>query len=321
MYTTATTSMHVAQKTMVLAFFTGALSFNLNPNPLMARSTSPSTRACFMATSFNVSPFMSPPQQFDAMLASVALPSAALACVESGAQRTLLRGTSAVQEDALVRRAFAILYEDMAMFRPAGNGLLRQLADCASTAERLSASLSASGLTALDNALPWLRALFDSIDADGDGSLDPRELRAATLEGNAAAAAKLCLGSHARRLSFAEFVKLIAPTQGASGGLQGASVWAASVAEHVATLQPARSARDESGWGSRFDHMASEFLTWEDKARWEGRKGEVIAGGFAGVRNPELRAAVRAVYCESAVLRGAGDVVFRMLRPPSARAW
>ena len=85
-------------------------------------------------------------------------------------------GAAAVEEDEVVRRAFEILYEDYALFRPAGHLLIRRLANVASTANALYSSLDG---TVSDAVLPRLRGLFDAIDQDGDGTLDFDDLLAA----------------------------------------------------------------------------------------------------------------------------------------------
>ena len=86
-------------------------------------------------------------------------------------------------------------------------------------------------------------------------------------------------------------------------------------------LSRADSTKHDPSWEHRFERMRREFLTWEGEAlnAWEGRTGEVVTGCFAGARNAELVEALRVVYCQNAVLRSAGDLVFRMMRPPSSR--
>ena len=294
---------------MVTSLLAGALAFSL-----------PGTKA--------------PQQQFNVMLAGVTLPEAALACVESSTYRTLLRGTAAVNNDPLVRRSFQILYEDLAFFRPAGNVLIGQLAKCASEAQAVCDSLEAlfdSVLDSvpLDSVLPWLRDTFDSIDTSGDGALDPEELRRATMAGDqVAAAAALCLELEecdvepSRAITFTEFVSLVGPAQAtAAAAATAVAVSTASDVADPAASPTAAVAGSGDGWGGRFDRMAQEFGTWEaeGEAAWDGRRAEVIAGCFAGARNEALLEALRLVYCEYAVLRKAGDLVFRMLRPPSAR--
>lgn len=257
--------------------------------------------------------FGNPTAKLDAMLTSLTMTSpAALAFVESPSQRTLLIGSTAVQEDPLVRRAVEILYEDLAIFRPAGNLLARKLAACAASATELYAKSSA--VPSADLVLPRLRALFDAIDADGDGWLEEHELRQA-IHGPCGAVARLCLEDGcAVAFQFSEFVALVAPHTDAA---DAADVFGPDLSTTVA----ARDGSSNDSWGGRFDRMVVEFLTWEDEARgsWQGRTGEIVEGCFAGARNTELLEALRVIYCEYAVLRGAGDVVFRMLRPPSHR--
>jgi hypothetical protein len=257
-------------------------------------------------------------RRFDNMLQSLSLPNPALACVDGSTQRTLLRGSSAVQQDPLVRRAFQVLYEDMALFRPAGMVLVRSLSSCATAANEVYEHLHQSGVGgALDSALPTLRCLFDAIDADGSGALEPEELSAAMASKGSALseAAQLCLAADdgcevtdtPTTFSFADFVKRVGP---AAAALPAADSYLQ--ARHEGT----------GSWDGRFERMLLEFVSWEDEvssSSWQGRRGEIVAGCFAGARNDELVAALRLVYCENAVLRPAGDQLFRMLRPPSAR--
>lgn len=254
------------------------------------------------------------------MLAGLSVSQPALTFVDSPSQRTLLRGSTAVADDPAIRRAFQILYEDLRLFRPAGNLLAARLAKCASTANGLYHSL---GSSIDDSLLPRLRGLFDAIDADRDGTLDPDELTLAAERATWApgAAAQLCLDDECRtEFSFCDFVLLVAPTQRAPRLADDDDD--ASACLGVDSSTPAAEPRSEDyGWGGRFDRMAEEFRSWEAEAGpcWEGRTGEIVAGCFAGARSPEVVNALRLVYCENAVLRGAGDLVFRMLRPPSAR--
>ena len=255
--------------------------------------------------------------KFDAMLAGLQIPSPALTFVDSATQRTLLRGSAAVADDPKVRRALQILYEDLRLFRPAGNALIGRLTACAQSANELYSGL---GTDLYDKVLPRLRGLFDAIDSDGDGELDPDEIIAAATRPAGpwppGAAAQLCLDANdgcALAYSFSDFVQLVAPTQRADvPRLVYSGAAAGSVKQAVA---PA------GGWGGRFDRMAEEFLTWEDEASisWKGRTGEIVAGCFAGARSPAVVGALRLVYTENAVLRSAGDLIFRMLRPPSSR--
>jgi hypothetical protein len=256
--------------------------------------------------------------KFDAMLASLQIPSPALTFVESSAQRTLLRGSAAVADDPKVRRAVQILYEDLRLFRPAGNALANRLASCARSANDLYSGL---GTDLYDKVLPRLRGLFDAIDSDGDGELDPDEIIAAATrpEGRwpPGVAAQLCLDANdgcALAYTFSDFVELVAPAQPADvPRLVYSGAAAGSVKQAEAPVA--------DGWGGRFDRMAEEFLSWEDEASgaWKGRTGEIVAGCFAGARSPALVGALRLVYTDNAVLRSAGDLIFRMLRPPSSR--
>ena len=198
-----------------------------------------------------------------------------------------------------------------------------------------------------------IRDSFDAIDQDGDGALEPDELLAAAARlWPPGEAAKACLEADGGEgcsisYSFTDFARLIGPQQmepwvtvgpaafphgaltahaAGSRAAQGVSPDGA-IAERIAAAAALASEGgssseggiSESGWGSRFDRMAHEFLTWEADNSWDGRRGEVVAGCFAGARNAALLCALRQVYCENAVLRNGGDVVFRMLRPSSRR--
>lgn len=216
--------------------------------------------------------------------------------------------------------------------------------------------------------LPRLRRLFDAIDADRNGSLDPSELEAAatrlesSLEAGLAAgldgqddaaataamireAARRCLESDDEdgclvAYSFADFVARVAPVE--------AGVLAAAALEGPPTPLPANGGPAANGGApaaaclavdgggvpavgrskaERFDGYVSELLAVSDAVArvdeegaggplWEGRTGELVAGCVAGARNAALVDALRVVYCDNAILRRAGDLVFRaFLRP------
>lgn len=242
-------------------------------------------------------------RQFDALLASTILPVPALTFVESPSDRIQLRGAAAVEEDEIVRRAFEILYEDYALFRPAGHLLIRRLANVASTANALYSSLDG---TVSDAVLPRLRGLFDAIDQDGDGTLELDDLLAAAARlWPPGEAAKACLDAEGGEgcsisYSFTDFARLIGPQQaepcvavgpvafphGAlaphAAGSRAAqrvppdSAVPSAVSERVAAAaalasEAGGSCSSEgggsgSGWGGRFDRMALEFLSWEAEA-------------------------------------------------------
>ena len=231
-------------------------------------------------------------RQFDALLASTILPVPALTFVESPSDRIQLRGAAAVEEDEIVRRAFEILYEDYALFRPAGHLLIRRLANVASTANALYSSLDG---TVSDAVLPRLRGLFDAIDQDGDGTLDFDDLLAAAARlWPPGEAAKACLDAEGGEgcsisYSFADFARLIGPQQTepcvaashAAGSRAAQRVppdgaVPSAVPERVAAAAALASEAgggcssegggSGSGWGGRFDRMALEFLSWEAAA-------------------------------------------------------
>ena len=81
------------------------------------------------------------------------------------------------------------------------------------------------------------------------------------------------------------------------------------------TLTPNPKQEEETLTRTPAPHPGQE----EGEHCWDGRRGEVVAGCFAGARNAALLCALRQVYCENAVLRQGGDLVFRVLRPPSHR--
>lgn len=254
-----------------------------------------------------------PRQAVDDMLRAVTVPEEIVACVEGRSQRTLIRGACAVNDDPRVLRSVEILYEDLRIFRPAGRLLLRQLHGSAANAQRLYDDLAAAGYKAALDALPALRRIFDAMDKDGDGQLDESELeRAATLH-RTAAVAQLCLDADgqdadecALSLSFPEFVGVVAAD-------------AQTCRDAAVALEPGEAT--SNACSRRFDRMADEFLSWEGAAAeggYSGRQAEVVQGCFAGARNAALLDALRLIYVEYPVLRGAGDVIFRMLRPRAA---
>lgn len=241
--------------------------------------------------------------------------------------------------------------EDLALFRPAGNVLANQLAARARDATAEYNRLDHASIPSLDERLPRLRRLFDIIDTDRNGYLEPDELEAAatrlegssiegssiegSLEGHSEAAA--IIREAARRClevddedgcllayTFADFVVRVAPTEEQDPALDSCALAASPPA--AAPTEPrlgvnadeAVPAVDRSK-AERFDGYVSELLSWEVAAKegkWEGRTGELVAGCVAGARNAPLVDALRVVYCDNAILRKAGDLVFRaFLRP------
>jgi len=244
-------------------------------------------------------------RQFDALLTSTILPVPALTFVENPSDRIQLRGAAAVEEDEIVRRAFEILYEDYALFRPAGHLLIRRLANVASTANALYSSLDG---TVSDAVLPRLRGLFDAIDQDGDGTLELDDLLAAAARlWPPGEAAKACLDAEGGEgcsisYSFTDFARLIGPEQ--TEPCVAAAFPHGALAPHAARSRAAQRVPPDgavppavlervaaaaalaseagggccsegggsgSSWGGRFDRMALEFLSWEAAAAHHDR--------------------------------------------------
>jgi hypothetical protein len=268
---------------------------------------------------------VSPRQAVSSMLSAITVEPSALACVESATQRRLIRGCCAISDDPQVLNSLSLLYEDLAVFRPAGNLLLRQLALASDQARKLYDELQDTGLKALDGALPSLRMAFDAIDIDGSGWLSEEELSQAAKSrelGATTQCAKLCLDAEECaiesdwRISFADFVSLVLAD--ARGGAAYDANDEQRGVRAAATRRQQRQRERASARGGRFDGMLAEFLSWEatSTTSYSGRRAEIVTGCFAGARNEELVEAVRYVYVEDLVLRRASDVVFRMLRPP-----
>lgn len=275
--------------------------------------------------------------QFDAMLHSVSLTPAALACVDKPRVRTILIGVDALMEEPTVRAAFQTIYEDFRLLRPAGDLAVRQLAlQCQAARDRANklASLIGEEEARANALLPTLRRYFEAIDLSGSGRLNQAELQAATCGRSAgssmAALAAVCLREEceleeeaASEPNFADFVMVAARQQ---LDLEALSSIADDKCLAEVEEQAMRLSREASGarHGRHFDAMIARVGDWEESSEAvrrtlegegrQGRLGLILRGCLDGARNDKLKQALRTIYCDDNVLRAAGDIIFKLLQ-------
>lgn len=272
--------------------------------------------------------------QFDAMLHSVSLTPAALACVDKPRVRTILIGVDALMEEPTVRAAFQTIYEDFRLLRPAGDLAVRQLAlQCQAARERANKLASLIGEEArADALLPTLRRYFEAIDLSGSGRLNKAELQAAcggSAGSSVAALAAACLREECEleeatsEPTFADFV-MVAARQQLDLEFLSSIVDDECLAE--VEEQALRASREAPGarHAAHFDAMIARVGDWEESSEAvrralegegrQGRLGLILRGCLDGARNDKLKQALRTVYCDDNVLRAAGDIIFKLLQ-------
>lgn len=289
--------------------------------------------------------------RFNSMIDGCRLPGSTITCVDSASMRTLLRGVRAAADDTAVRTAFATLYEDFGPVRFGGDLIFRQLAKASVVAsERVSALPAAEDLSVSEDerlaALSRARRLFELLDADGSGKLEPAELRSAPellellrepgdADEDGMLARIMAADENADgELSFVEFAR------GNMNRLAAADELPERAGEGAA---PGRQVARQAKLDARFDEMVIEFAEWEalctgeiecelddpDGAgaggspsggaagsagpAGEGRLERVLNGCFQGAKIPELVDALRLVYTQYAALRIGGDLVYKLM--------
>ena len=160
--------------------------------------------------------------RFDEMIKELSLPDATIAFIDSPKQRTLFRGVSAAASEAKIRNAFAIVFEDIAPIRTAGEMVFSVLNDVAVEASERAAS---AGDVRAFASLARSRNLFRNLDCDSSGALSRAEILASpellallVREGDTEEDAEETVGRFMRdhdrdgngELSFVEFANAVA---------------------------------------------------------------------------------------------------------------
>jgi len=290
--------------------------------------------------------------RFDQMIESCTLPGAALHCVDDRRIRTLLNGVNAAVENEKVYDAFKIVYEDLGPVRLAGDLVFRTLAKEASAAQKRELECRATPVAEGEWELQLNRArqVFELLDADGSGAVDMDELSAASPAllslvrngeddaDDADLVARLMAADENNDgvITFVEFV--------ASSARPGLSLSEATD-ERVASLleeresppssertaeRRARRAYKVGANEARFDAMLLECTEWEaaicgpspleacevgnaGPAAESGRMELVLRGAFEGARMPAVVEALKAVYVDYALIRVAGNLIFKLM--------
>lgn len=115
--------------------------------------------------------------RFDRMVEDLRIPPAAVELIDSPKQRLLFKGVAAGVEDPLIRRAFAIVYRDLAPVRVAGDLIFSQLSAVAVDATERAGAIVVPVLED-DDLASASRRVFDILDGDRSGTLDRAELLA-----------------------------------------------------------------------------------------------------------------------------------------------
>ncbi|GMI43685.1 hypothetical protein TeGR_g2451 [Tetraparma gracilis] len=234
-----------------------------------------------------------------------------------------------------VRRAFAVLYQDLAPLRLAGDMLFRHLRRAAERAgsegEEVRREVGGRvGREIEEEDVTVGKRIFDLIDRNGDRRIERAELEARADDLRAlfpagVDPASLLSGAEpgAGDLGFEEFlVALIGALD--AGGEEGGTATLADLREACAGLEEEDGCRDEEAEGckreARFAFMIGEVRRWEKAGvRASGRVGEILEGTYEGAKDPEIVAALRAVYTGYSAFGFAGDLIFKLLKSVMGR--
>ena len=267
--------------------------------------------------------------RFDGMITKLSLDPATLACVDNTRLRAVLRGVVEAGRAPDVRKAFQVLYEDMAPIRMSADLIFPRLE--ATVDEATSSSQTLADKASLEE-LDAARRLFDAIDADGSGEISREELVGSGLisiinpeEPEGAAIDSFMSDADTDQsdgVSFVEFATYAASCEQLEG---------ADLADVLAAVNGQGGDRSPFWSGgsprdgeaaeppsARFTRMVEKFGEWEQRlgvvdVQENDRLGRVLLGCFAGTRVPEIVEALKVCYVDFKPLRVAGDLIFKVV--------
>ena len=273
--------------------------------------------------------------RFDALLDELSFSDEQLVRVADSRLATILVGARASRDDAKVRRAFEILYCDVAPIRLGGELVFRQLVK---TIEKNMMTLDEDHATLLrcletfDAAdVVAARELFQAIDSDGDKKLSREELlRFGLLKSLGQCENCRCNGVDTCQ-SLDRFVKEVD-----GDGLGHVSfldfMLNASRALYKSDADIASALRPKNGNADKFDDMVKEFATWSARRRKyrennpktddkpQTRLGAVLDGCFSGAENKQVVDALRVVFQDYDSLRVCAELIFKLMRNQAKNA-
>lgn len=222
----------------------------------------------------------------------------------------LLRGVIHGANDEAVVRSFTVLYEDFLPLRLGGDLIFRLLDARVQSAGGAAADV---GEQEEEEHLARLRVLFSEMDVDGSGQLSRDEIVGSgfntLLQAYGVRDAELFLreadADNSGELSFEEFVRAVR------------TLGVLPDAEALLELVIRNRSHKGAVHSQRFDAMLQTFSEWQEAGVEEQlaqvpseRLQTVIAGCFAGARNPGIVTALRILYVDYAPLRMGGNLIF-----------
>jgi len=248
--------------------------------------------------------------------------------------RALFEGVAAGANEPAVRRAFTILFEDMAPIRVAGRMIYRHLSDVMRASldlrkEEDGRIISSTGfnLQDIDVGRDAFMALKDDTD---EAELTMEQL----VESGVVETAVSLFGyddfsqfiTHMEsdeygRLSFERFMyglqrcaadSSCSPECNVSHILQELANQMKPIEELKSQTSSSQRKRKHS---DKYDAMLVSFSEWEEKFDLDttSRRDEILKGCFVGAKNEYVVRALKIVYTDYAALRVAGDIIFKLM--------
>ena len=271
-------------------------------------------------------------EKFDALLDEMSLEDETIIRVEDPRLATILRGVRAVRDDEKVRRAFEILYCDIAPIRLAGELVFRQLKKVTDKQLMDVDPVLVQSLESFDAAdVVAARQLFKAMDQDGDNKLTRDELLRFGLLRSLGQCDNCSCNKVDTCQSLDRFVQEV--DHDGSGHISfldfmlraGRALYLDTSVDLTSVLRPRSKAADN------FDKMVEEFAFWSRQRRTyygndnpevavETRLATVLDGCFAGAEDRHVVAALRVVFEDYDSLRVCADLIFKIMRSTAKKA-
>ncbi|CAJ1403110.1 unnamed protein product [Effrenium voratum] len=245
--------------------------------------------------------------------------------------RTLLKGIKAGLCIPSLVKAVKILYDDILPLRMGADLVSRQLD------QKVLEATNRIGQDIPDSQLVAHRELFDTLDADGSGTIGKQELEAinsAVLLGPGGQKlhdsvnerlSKLvtALSDDCDEIDFPEFLegagRLLCEDTGEPLTAEQTRQIVRDLMPHMPTWKKA-----DGKYNQRFEEIVTFIQDWEKEGTHltgNGRLGKVLLGSFEAAKDEEVLEALRFVYNDIAPFRVAGELIFgivsRFIRAPT----
>ncbi|GMH64634.1 hypothetical protein TL16_g04009 [Triparma laevis f. inornata] len=251
----------------------------------------------------------------------------------------LFLGARAASTEPLVIKAFSALYEDMSVLRLGGNMMFSYLMTRGEES-KTKTDLERTNLesqyhrTITKEEFLSTHSLFRAIDVNNDSVLSRAELSDAfsttllrfntdvdTFLFSASPDPNSSSSTSLKSLEFEEFIlALLEAVEESDGMVTMEDLIQINEGSVKGSGEEEEEIRVECNKSERFDMMLEQVRVWEEGGLTaEGRSGDILAGTYAGAKNPEIVQALKVAYTSYSALRLAGDLIFKLLKAVMSR--